>query len=108
MESLVKAWEIVLLASVFVFPQLLGTLLYCRLHWAPRWIARTAAILAPGVFFFWLAPILFLAGLREEATSGPKCGMPALAAAMFVLAGTIMQVVLGLITHAVLAARKYS
>ena len=105
MESLVKAWGFVLLASVFVFPHLVGILLFYRLHRAPRWIARTAGILAPAALFFWLAPILFFAGLREAAARGEiiSCGMPAVAAGIILILGTVVQVVVGLITHAVLA-----
>jgi hypothetical protein len=104
MQSLVRAWEFVLLASVFVFPHLLGLLLFYRLHWAPGWIARTVAILAPAIIFFWLAPILFFAGIREAYASGMNCGMPAVAVGMFVLFATGVQLVLGLFTHLVLVA----
>lgn len=106
MQSLVRAWGFVLLASVFVFPHLLGILLYYRLQWAPRWMARAAAILAPALIFFWLAPILFFAGIREAYASGMNCGMPAVAAGIFLLFATVVQLVLGLVTHVVLAARK--
>lgn len=104
MQSLMRAWEFVLLASVFVFPHLLGILLYYRLHWAPGWVARTVAIIAPAVIFFWLAPILFFAGIREAAASGMNCGMPAVAVGMFLLFATVVQFVLGAATHVVSAA----
>jgi hypothetical protein len=104
MQLLVEAWGYVLLASVFVFPQLLGLLLFYRLGWAPGWIARTVSILAPAVIFFWLAPILFFAGIREAAATGMTCGMPAVAAGMFLLLGTGVQLVLGPFTHLVLVA----
>jgi hypothetical protein len=107
MDSLVKAWGFFLLVSVFVFPHLLGILLFYRLNRAPGWIARIAAILAPAALFFWLAPILFFAGLREAAARGEmNCGMPAVAAGIILLFGTGVQIVVGLITHAVLAARR--
>ena len=80
-----NAWRFVLLASVFVFPHLLGILLYYRLRWAPGWTARTVAGIAPAVIFFWLAPILFFAGIREAAASGMNCGMPAVAAGIVLL-----------------------
>jgi|SRR5687767_695858 len=104
MQSLMRAWGFILLASVFVFPHLLGILLYYRLHWAPRWIARTAASLAPAVIFFWLAPILFFAGIREAAASGMNCGMPAVAAGIILLLATGVQLVLGPFIHVVLVA----
>ena len=104
MQSLMNAWRFVLLASVFVFPQLLGILLYYRLRWAPGWIARTVAGLAPAVIFFWLAPILFFAGIREAAASGMNCGMPAVAAGIILLLATGVQLVLGLFFHVVLVA----
>ena len=107
MESLVQAWRWLLLAGVFVFPQLLGILLFYRLHRAPRWVARTAAILAPAVLFFFLAPILFFTGLREAAARGEvNCGMPAVAAGIIVIFGTLIQLVLSLVTHVVLRLRK--
>ena len=104
MQSLAEAWNFVLLAIVFVFPHLLGILFYCRLQQAPRWIATTAASLAPAVIFFWLAPILLFAGLREASASGMNCGMPAVFAGIFMLFGTAVQLVLGVATHVVLAA----
>lgn len=105
MESVVMAWVFVLLASLFVFPHLLGVLLYYRLQWAPGWIARTVASLAPAVIFFWLAPILFFAGIREAAASGEmRCGTPAVAAGMFLLLGTGVQLVLGPFIQVVLVA----
>lgn len=107
MESLVQVWRFLMLAGVFVFPQLFGILLFYRLHWAPRWLARVAAILAPAVVFYWLAAIFFFAPMREAAARGEVgCGMPALAAAIFLLFGTLVQVVLGLVTHAMLSRRK--
>lgn len=105
METLRQTWGYVLFASVVVFPHLLGILLYYRLRWAPGWIARTAASLAPAVIFFWLAPILFFAGIREAAARGEmSCGMPAVFVGMFVLFATGVQLVLGLFTHVVLVA----
>ena len=104
MQWLMNAWRILLLASVFVFPHLLGILLYYRLRWAPGWIARTVAGLAPAVIFFWLAPILFFAGIREAAASGMNCGMPAVAAGIIFLLATGVQLVLGPFIQVVLAA----
>ena len=106
METLREAWVYVLFASVFVFPQLLGVLLYYRLRWAPGWIARSAASLAPAVIFFWLAPILFFAGIREAAASGMNCGMPAVAAGIILLLATGVQLVLGPVIHVVLVASR--
>lgn len=104
MQSLMNAWRFVLLASVFVFPHLLGILLYYRLRWAPGWIARTVAGLAPAVIFFWLAPILFFAGVREAYASGMSCGMPAVAAGIIFLLATGVQLVLGPFIQVVLVA----
>lgn len=104
MQSFMRAWEFVLLASVFVFPHLLGILLYYRLSWAPGWIARTVAGLAPAVIFFWLAPILFFAGIREAAAGGMNCGMPAVAAGIVLLLATGVQLVLGPFIQVVLVA----
>jgi hypothetical protein len=97
-------WGFVLLACVFVFPQLLGVLLYYRMHWAPRWVARTASILAPAVIFFFLAPILFFSGMREAEPGG--CGMPAAFAGLFLLFGIGVQLVPGIVTHAILATGR--
>ena len=94
-----------LLLNIIVFPQLLGILLYFRLGWAPRWLAAIAAALAPAAIFFWLAPILLFAGLREATPSG--CGMPALAALFLLFAGTIIQLVLGVFTQGFLSIRRY-
>ena len=107
MESVVVVWRMLVLVTVFVFPHVLGILLYYRLHRAPRWVAVTVGILAPAIIFFWLAPFLFLAGIREATARGETgCGMPAVFIGFFLLAGTVIQLVLGLVTHAVLNRRK--
>ena len=90
MNSMVTIWRWLTLFSVLIFPQLLGVLLYLRLSWLPGWLARGLAILAPAVVFFFLSRLFLLADLREtQDESG--CGMPALAAAFMILAGTVLQ-----------------
>ena len=107
MSSLLIVWRILLEVSLFVFPQLLGILLYFRLRWAPRWITSIVAALAPAFVFFWLARIILMAGLREYyARDHSGCGMPALGAAILLLAGTVFHVVLGGIVQGVLLARR--
>ena len=102
MESLLVAWRFLLVFGIFAFTQLLGVLLYFRLRWAPRWIAVIAGILAPAVFFVFLAPIFLFAGMREASAEGPTCGMPAMGAILFLYAGTIVQLFLGVFVQAVL------
>jgi len=107
MESLATAWRFFLLACIFAFPHLLGLLLYYRLRWAPRWVAVTAGVLAPAIIFFCLAQLIMFAGLRAASARGEmNCGMPAVFAGFFLMAGTAIQLVLGLVTHAVLNRRK--
>ncbi len=105
MQTLLDVWRFLLLGSIFVFPQLLGILLYFRLRRAPRWLAFIAAAVVPAIVFFWLAPI-FLFAVREAYPRGGGCGMPAMAAAFFLLAGTVMQLGAGLFTQVVLSARR--
>lgn len=107
MESLVIAWRFSLLISVFAFPQLLGILLYFRLHRAPRWVAVIAGILAPAMLFVWLAPILFFAGLHEAYANGERCGMPALGALVLLFFGTIIQLVLGIVSQLILRSTRH-
>ena len=104
METLIAVWRFLLLAGILIFPQLFGILLYFRLKRAPR-LAAIVAALAPSIVFFWLAPIFFAAGLREPYARG-GCGMPAMAAAFFLLAGTVMQLFVGVFAQLVLAARR--
>jgi hypothetical protein len=107
MENLLVAWRFLLLAGVFVFPQLLGVLLYFRLSRAPRWLAFTAAALIPAIVFFWLAPNFFFGGFREAYARGERgCGMPAMAAAFLFLAGTVIQLGAGLFTQIILSTRR--
>ena len=108
MQSVLIAWRFLLLASIFVFPQLLGILLYFRLSRAPRWVAAMAATLAPAVFYVWLAPIFLFAGVREAYARGEGCGMPALAALFFLFAGTAIQLALGLFIQLTLSGRRRS
>lgn len=95
-----------LLISIFVFPQLLGILLYFRLSRAPRWVAAIVSILAPAVLFVLLAPIFLFAGMREAYARGEVCGMPALGALFVLFAGTLIQLVLGMFTQLALSARR--
>ena len=104
MESLVIAWRILVLVSVFAFPQLLGILLYFRLSRAPRWLAVTASIIAPAIVFFLLAQIFLFAGLREVESRGRTCGMPVVAALGALFFGTIIQLALGVISQLILRA----
>ena len=106
MQSFLIAWRFLLLISTFAFPQLLGILLYYRLTWAPWWLAAIVAALAPAGLFFWLARIILAAGLREAFPEGMRCGMPIVVAIMALYAGTIIHFTLGVVTQAVLAARR--
>jgi hypothetical protein len=107
MESLLAVWRLSLLVGIFAFPQLLGILFYFRFSRAPRWLAAIAATLAPGLVFFWLAPLFLFAGLREAYARGEiTCGMPAVAALFFLFAGTIFQVFLSVIVQVVLFKRR--
>jgi hypothetical protein len=102
MQSFLTAWRFLLLASIFVFPQLLGILLYFRLRWAPRWVAAIACALAPAILFVLLAPIVLFAGIREDAT----CGMPAFGAILMLYAGAIIHLGLGLFTQIIFIASR--
>ena len=106
MESFWIAWRLLLLIGVFAFTQLLGILLYFRLSRAPRFIAVIVGILAPAVFFVFLAPLFLFAGMREASGDGPTCGMPAFGAILVLFAGTIIQLVLGLIIQGILLAMR--
>lgn len=107
MQSLLIFWRFLSLISTFAFPQLLGILLYFRLSRTPRWVASIVAVLAPAIFFLLLSPIFLFAGVREAyARGGRGCGMPAMGAILILYAGTIIQVVLGLVTQLALSARR--
>jgi len=98
-------WRTLELVSVFALPQLIGILLWYRLRWAPRWIAAVAAALAPAVVFFWVGKIYLFAGLREHYAQGRDgCGMPVMAAVLGLLAGTAIELVLGVFTQVALFA----
>ena len=99
MQSLVITWRLLLLASLFVFPQLAGVLLYFRLRRVPRWMARVAAALAPAVIYFWLDRIFLIRELREAYAHGDGCGMPALGAALLLLATTTVHLLVGVLTQ---------
>ena len=97
MKSLIMLWGLLLLISTFVFPQLIAVMLHFRLVQRSRWLAGVLGFLVPPVLFFFLAPHFFFAGVREAERNGPvPCGMPALAAAMMVLAGTVAQLIVSL------------
>ena len=106
MESFWIAWRLLLLIGVFAFTQLLGILLYFRLGRAPRFIAVIVGILAPAVLFLLLAPLFFFGGMREASVDGPTCGTPAFGAILALYAGTIIQLVLGLVIQGILFAMR--
>lgn len=95
-----------MLFGVFAFTQLLGILLYFRLRRLPRFLAVIAGILAPAVFFVLLAPILLFAGIHGAKAAGENCGMPAFGAILALYAGTIIQLVVGLIVQVALFVRR--
>jgi hypothetical protein len=99
MQSLVITWRLLLLAGLFVFPQLAGILLYFRLRRVPRWMARVAAALAPAVIYFWLDRIFLMRELREAYAHGERCGMPALGAVLLLFAATIIHLLVGVLTQ---------
>ena len=102
MDSLIIIWRLLMLASIFVFPQLLGVLLYYRLTWAPRWVAAIVGTVAPGVLFVFLGPIFLFAGIKPHDT----CGMPAFGALLMLFAGTIIHLGVGLFVQLALVARR--
>lgn len=100
MQSTLIVWRWLLMISLFVFPQVLGVLLYFRLNRFSRWLAHVLGVLIPAALFFYLAPSLFFAGLREAQLKGEViCGMPAVAAGFLILLGTAAQVLVGLIVQ---------
>ena len=107
MDSLIMFWRLLLMVSVFAFPQLLGVLLYFRLIRAPRWLAVIASALAPSIVFIFLAPIFLFAGIREAQAAGKlNCGMPAFGALLILFAGTIGQLFTSLIVQGLLFQRR--
>ena len=106
MQSFLIAWRFLVLISTFAFPQLLGILLYFRLSRAPRWVAAIAGTIAPAIIFFWLAPLLFFAGLREAYAHGERCGMPVFGAVILLFAGTIIQLVFGVFSQMILRVNR--
>jgi len=106
METLLVVWRFMLLGGILVFPQLLGVLLYFKLSRVPRWIAAIAAALAPAIFFFWFTRMLMIANLREAYAHGERCGMPAVAAGILLLAGTTIQLFGGIFIQIILSARR--
>ena len=100
---MLTVWRFLLLGSVLVFPQLFGILFYFRLSRAPRWLAAIASALFPSVIFFFLAPIFFFAGIPAGRV---PCGMPAMAAAFLLLAGTAIQLFTGVFAQIVLSVRR--
>jgi uncharacterized membrane protein len=100
-------WRILLLASLMVFPQLLGVLLYLRVTRFSKWIGRVLGVLVPAVSFFFLAPHFFFAGMREAAERGDlNCGMPAMAAAFMLLLGTGVHFLAALVVQLYLSKRQ--
>lgn len=99
-------WPFLALFVTLAVPQLLGVLLYFRLIRFSKWLAFALGSLAPAVAFFILAYSFFSAGLSEAAAKGEVgCGMPGVAAAFMLLAGTVFQLFVALIVQLVLLKR---
>jgi len=97
MESLLIFWRLLSLFSMFVFPQLVGVLLHLRLVRRSRSLAFALGLLVPAVLFFYLTPLVSFGELREAQRNGQGgCGMPAVAAGLMVLAGTVIELILSL------------
>ena len=106
MESLLIVWRLLFLLSLFVFPQLLGVLLYFRLARLPKWPARGLSLVGAGFAFFYLSPIFFFAGMREAQLRGEViCGLPVMAATFMVLIGTGFQLFIAAAIHLWLSRR---
>lgn len=100
MESLFIVWRLLLLLSLFVFTQWLGVLLYFRLARLPKWLARVLCVVGATFAFFYLSPMYFFAGMREARLRGEvTCGMPAAAAVIMVLFGTVFQLFIAAALH---------
>ena len=101
-----RNWPFLSLFCTLAVPQLLGVLLYFRLIRFSKWLAFALGSIAPAVLFFGLAHSFFSASLREVAARGEVgCGMPGLAVAFMLLAGTALQLFVALIVQLVLLKR---
>lgn len=108
MQDLLVFGRLFFFAWLLVFPQLLGVLLYFRLRRLPTWVARTLSAVAPAVTFIFVAPVFLFAGIREAQMRGERCGMPALAALMMLFAGTIFELIVGIVVQIFMRVRKHS
>jgi hypothetical protein len=107
MPSKPVVWALLSMLSLFVFPQLLGVLLYLRLARFSRWLGRVLGVLGPGLVFLYLAPLFFFSGFREAQLKGEMtCGLPALAATIMVLFGTGVQLFVSLCVQMYLFRRE--
>ena len=96
MEALFIFWRLLLLASTFVLPQLIGVLLFFRLVRRSRWLAFACGFLVPAALFLYLAPLFFFPAGTETQLNPSGCSMAALAAALMVLAGTVAELIVSL------------
>ena len=106
MESLVIVWRLLVFLSLFVFTQFLGVLLYYRLARLPKWLAHGLCVIATVLAFLFISPLFFFAGMREAQLRGElNCGMPAAAATIMVLIGTVFQFFVAAVIHLWLFSR---
>ena len=99
MNTLILIGRLIVMASVLVYPQLLGVLLFLRIR-RLKLLATIVGVLAPPILFFFLSPIYLFAGIREAQAKGElTCGMPALGALMLVFIGTALEFFFALILH---------
>jgi hypothetical protein len=66
----------------------------------------TVGVLTPPVLFFFLAPSFFFEGLREAQLKGETCGMPAAAAGILLLLGTVAEAFVSLLVQGYLFGKQ--
>ncbi len=109
MQSIFIIGRWYLLLSIFGFGQLLGILVYFRLKRFSPALARIAGFIIPAALFFYFAPIMFFAGLREaQAQTGVGCGNPMLGGIILTFFGTGLQLFIGMWVQMYLYSRSLS
>jgi hypothetical protein len=105
MYTLYTVWNLFLLFSVFIVPQLLGLLAYFRIRHYQRALAHLAGVLIPPGMFFYFA-LMEMVYLPQRNHPSDGCGMAAAAGFFIALLGAGAQTGISILIQLVLSKRR--
>jgi len=105
MEAVQTIWNLVLLFSGLLFPQLFGVLLFFLLKGRPHFLAHALSFVAPVVMSIVFAWLIYMYRYYQ-AHPDERCGGPLLGALLLMLVSAGLQLVFSTLAQTALHARS--